>query len=112
MRRYPYPGKYEGEIIAAPLLHGLALDGWCDDECGEVDAHGWFGLIRGPINGFGNDAIPADPDLTADELDELAEAVGPIVTEDAQGFVSGGVYTEPAHLEADWASYLALSGRE
>jgi hypothetical protein len=42
-----YPGKFEGcaDQRLGEALYNASLDG-CDDEVGDVDGFGWYGLIK------------------------------------------------------------------
>ena len=44
------PGKFEGcwDQRLGERLYECTLNGWCDEEFGEVDAAGWHGLILRP----------------------------------------------------------------
>lgn len=67
-----YPGKFEGNYSewVAEHLYNVSLDG-CDDDVGDVEGFGWYGLIRGRRYGF-------------------------IVSEDGQGFFDYIKYATPA----------------
>ncbi len=41
------PGKFEGNADQdlAEYLHKLSLDGWTDEEIGDVEGFGWYGLL-------------------------------------------------------------------
>ncbi len=41
------PGKFEGnsDQDLAERLHAVTLDGGCNEELGDVETFGWFGLI-------------------------------------------------------------------
>lgn len=82
LRRNEHPGKYEGGLVIDEHVHGLTLEGWQDEECGDVSELGWFGLLKGPID------LPADVDVTAEERAFLGRIAGAIVSEDNNGFVS------------------------
>jgi len=47
MKRKRYPGKFEGALSqgVAEALHRMAGDGMVDEELGEVDGFGWYGLF-------------------------------------------------------------------
>ena len=42
------PGKFEGcyDQDLAQALHNLSLEGGCDQEIGDVEGFGWYGLMR------------------------------------------------------------------
>lgn len=97
----PYgPGKFS--MMVDSVAYAVSLDG-CDDETGDVESGGWFGLLRG--------AIQVDPpfaDLTAQELsaDDRAYLAqfpgGVIIEEDSSGFVSVCYYRTEAGLNGAW----------
>ena len=74
------PGKFEGCGPLGEKLYELSLDG-CDDEYGDVDEDGWYGLLL-------NTGIP--------------EAPFAIISEDSQGFVNYGAYDTEKKARADW----------
>ena len=45
-----YPGKFEGcfDQRLGERLYNVTLDGWCDEEFGDVGFDGWHGLILRP----------------------------------------------------------------
>lgn len=98
LRKYPHPGKYEGETMLTPYLHELSMAG-CDDETGDVSEGGWYGLLRGPFRSEGPFAdVTPTADLTADERAYLSQLAGVILCEDENGFVSAILFDE---YEAD-----------
>lgn len=46
MMRKSGPGKFEGEYVIDRAVYDATLEG-ADEECGESDAGGWYGLVRG-----------------------------------------------------------------
>ncbi len=81
------PGKFDTYRDA--YLWALTLMIGTDEETGETDTTGWYGLLRGPF----------------DHAD-LADYVGAIATCDSNGFVRSTVYTTSERLESDWAIIL------
>lgn len=76
------PGKFEGcsDQDLGETLHGITLDGGCDEELGDVQDFGWYGLIIGFDNGKGY-----------------------IVSEDNQGFFDYEEFPTYAAAEKAWA---------
>lgn len=83
------PGKFEGadNIEFAKALHELTMDGMVDDEVGDVNAFGWFGLIY--LDGF-------------DIKEDGKPIVGVIVSEDENGFFTYHSYHTDKELVDDW----------
>ena len=52
--RKRYPGKFEGcaDDRLAEVLYSMSTNSGCDEECGNVDALGWFGLIIHRKHGY------------------------------------------------------------
>lgn len=74
------PGKYEGELF---LTRRVFEDGSFDDEIGDVENFGWYGLFNG---------------LTI-------KGQGPfygIISENNQGFVSGAWYKTEKEMKDKW----------
>lgn len=96
-------GKYSN--TADEYFHGLTLDGCCDEETGDVESFGWYGLVMlddGPIviNWEGGSQT----------------VYGAIVHEDSQGFVDVTYYDCAAEASAQFAmiedEYAELCGNE
>jgi hypothetical protein len=82
-------------------VYEVSLDG-TDEECGDALTIGWYGLINGPIP-----YDPATANLTIEEAEELSKAVGAIIHEDTQGFVTvtyynGSLGYEKSDLAMHW----------
>lgn len=73
----PYPGKFEGNEsqLMAQAVYQASLDG-TDEELGDVDNFGWYGLVKGKRYSF-------------------------ILSEDSQGFVTVN-YGTHAEMKAQW----------
>ena len=106
LRRYPHPGKFEGELLVAVPLYQLSLDGHCDEEIGDAcEGPVWFGLLRGPFM----DITEADGEpLNEQEREFLASLAGAIVEESSDGFVSVTYYEDSDELERAWQELAGL----
>lgn len=81
------PGKYDN--YATAHLHELSMDG-ADDECGDANTTGWYGLLKGPF-----------------EHPQLKKYKGAIVEENSDGFVSSALFTSKAALDKKWKKIYA-----
>jgi hypothetical protein len=82
-------GKFENK--ATKMLYDMSLDGGGDEECGEVDRGGWFGLMRGPFN-----------DDKGNEIPGLGSYVGAILQQTNEGFAYSEFFTSQKKLDAQW----------
>jgi hypothetical protein len=100
----PYrPGKYSLQIDA--FVHKLTLDG-CDDETGNANETGWYGLLTGSLTDFDAETTEfhkRENGLSAEDWEHLTQFVGAIVAENSQGFVSVEYFTTDAELTEAWA---------
>lgn len=87
------PGKFSLEIDAA--VYDASLEGGADEEIGDVETTGWYGILRG--------AIDPPADATPEEKAFLAAQAGAIISEDSQGFVSVEYYESETELEDAWS---------
>src|SRR5688500_7390105 len=91
----PYgPGKFSTMLDA--YVYEVSLDGG-DEEVGEADTTGWYGLLNGPI--------PYDPTthaLTEEEASELSKAQGAILFVNSSGFVDVTYYSDKSDLLEAW----------
>jgi hypothetical protein len=100
------PGKFSTAIDR--LLYSASLEGWCDNEAGDVSEVGrWYGLIRFSTDRSDVDRLRQDfgedfAALDAEDRDDLEGAVGAIVWEDSQGFAGADLYYSDADLAAAW----------
>jgi hypothetical protein len=95
------------------------MDGFHDDETGDVDTGHWRCIFYGPVqpNGIPEEVLEdaRNYGYTAEEIllsvIELSGMAGAILTTDGQGFVWGDIYSEandvksPQALKEDWESY-------
>ena len=77
-----HPGKFEGSGEIGEKLHSLMVDGSIDEEVGDVDGFGWYGLII-------NTGLDCAPDV--------------IVSESSQGFFEYTIYSSPREARDAWA---------
>jgi hypothetical protein len=101
------PGKYNS--IVDSYVHALDTEGWGDEEIGDVQDFGWYGLM-GPMEAgelLEPDAVPRiareeKDQLTPEERRELKETVGVIIEENDQGFVGVTYYKSKKQLKKAW----------
>lgn len=88
------PGKFEGSANPglADHLYEITMDGMCDEELGDVDGFGWYGLI-----------LPEDSPLPLAATAQTSY----IVSEDSQGFFDYEEYATPALARKAWAKLEA-----
>lgn len=79
----PGPGKFEGNhsLSLSEKLHEITMDG-CNEELGDVQGFGWYGLILSPFEGEEIERLPLSP---------MRKGPSFIVAEDSNGFFT---YTE------------------
>ena len=94
----PYgPGKFDLNIDA--LVYDLSLNG-PDEECGECNTTGWYGLMIGKF-----DVSQADResyDLSDEDVEFLNQTAGAIIAEDLQGFITVEYYDTEDELMETW----------
>lgn len=96
-------GKFS--TIVDSMAYAVSLAG-CDDETGDVEEGGWYGLLRGAIKvdpPFADLTVQQDQELSADDRTYLAaQKGGAILAEDSQGFVSVEWFATAAALDRRW----------
>ena len=96
------PGKFSTELDA--LLYSASLDGGPDEQCGESDTGGWYGLMRKPGQRIGQACEESyKRALTPDERRLLIASPAAIIAEDSNGFVYVTWYETEAEAMSDWA---------
>lgn len=96
------PGKFD--TILDSHIYELSLAG-CDDETGESETSGWFGILRGLKCCPPFSDVSASWELNEAELAYLREhPAGCIVSEDSQGFVSVEYFKTEKALDKRWNS--------
>jgi hypothetical protein len=102
LRRYPHPGKYEGGLLIDEYVDQLSKSGM-DDEVGEADTTGWYGLFKGldvrDLEGFARES--GEP-LTREEKILIRRSAGVIIHENSQGFVEVIWYDSKTELMETW----------
>lgn len=93
------PGKFD--TILDSMVYDSSLDG-CDEELGDSETFGWYGLIRGQVV-----ADETKAELTTEERALVFASVGAIVDSNSQGFVGVQYFESDAELEAAWAALEA-----
>ncbi|MCP5101890.1 MAG: hypothetical protein GY950_00840 [bacterium] len=80
-----------------------------DDDLGDVQDFGWYGIIR-DLELSEVEAVARDEfkdTLTAAEKELIRDTAGAIVSEDSQGFYSVELFEDSDALEADWENLEA-----
>ena len=72
-----------------------------DEETGDSEFGGWYGLFAGPFGPSAEDIIEFD--LTDDDVQYLSHMAGAILCENSQGFVSSVHYEDNDTLGYEWA---------
>jgi len=94
----PYgPGKFN--LLVDTIPHAYTMEGAHDDETGDCETTGWFGLVKGKLDPTG---IDGSDKLSADDRAFLARMIGAIVCEDSQGFVSVDYYDREEDMREEW----------
>jgi hypothetical protein len=107
-RRYPHPGKYEGELAIVEHLDTLAGE-WGIPTIGGLDeGPGWAALgielDSEAVQSVVEVAQRAGEDVTREDIAFLQRQKGVILHYSEQGFVSATFYTAKRKFEADLAA--------
>jgi hypothetical protein len=98
----PYgPGKFN--TILDSYVYSVSLDGGCDEETGDANYSGWYGLMRNGHTIF-RDHDPHLESLNDDERDKLTSCAGVILREDSNGFVYVDYYNTNEDLDRAWSA--------
>ncbi len=87
LERYPYLGKYEGELNLVVKLN--ALDFGANEEMGDTETFGYFQLFTA---------------LDSGEFGDLGNIAAAILETTPQGFVSAVYYSTGEEARAAWAA--------
>jgi len=91
-------GKFDSMVDS--FLHA---DGNVDEETGESDGPGWYGLLVGDIlETAERGAEMMNDTLTEGEREELKGTAAVILSEDSQGFVSSRYFDTAAEARKVW----------
>jgi hypothetical protein len=109
LRRYPHPGKFEGELQITEYLYE-ALEGAADEEVGSVEEMGWYGWIHLKTRDERKDFLKSlevvasaqGDKLTSDERNMILDTSAIIVSESDQGFYGAKYYTLLSEAKRDW----------
>ena len=105
IRRYGL-GKFDTMLDS--FLWTAALDGGPDEELGEVEGFGWYGLMIGDLlEAAGRVAKEEGDELTEEEREEMAATKAVIMSEDNQGFVSMDYFEDEKEAREKWAEIEA-----
>lgn len=99
------PGKFVSVIDS--YVYEMTLDGGPDEEIGDANESGWYGLVR--VDDATRDRIRKiakehDDDLTPTEEALLDETVAIIITEGSNGSVDSDWYDETNNFEEAWTA--------
>ena len=92
------PGKFS--TIIDSYAYDASLD-CVEDQCGEADCGGWYGLLTAGDETGLLSMVPHGR-TTLSESQFLKSQAGCILFEDSQGFVDVTYYTDRDELLADW----------
>jgi hypothetical protein len=106
---YAHPGKYEGEAVAAEVLHHL-IGEWGDQGIGDVTEMGWYAT---PAQDFTQDVLDRwreqadeyDGPPTAADVRFVKRYKYAIVVEDSQGFVTVRWFANKREFEQEVRAY-------
>lgn len=100
------PGKFEGELRISEFVWDLTLEGFADEELGDVQDFGYYSLVSlGPeaVDDIARAAREANVELTPAERQLIRENSGAIVSEDNYGFVHVEYYDSKKKLDQSWS---------
>jgi hypothetical protein len=92
------PGKFEGELQLCEVLYSMTLDGGADEEVGDVESTGWYGLMLdvklSDLIDAGKDMQISEKDIREDwgDVSGHVEGVNAILHANDQGFVECEFY--------------------
>ena len=98
------PGKFDSDLDE--LIWGISLDGGADEEAGESETTGWYGLMRDGA-GILQSILDRGETVTKAEAALLKRAAGVILSEDSQGFVSVDIVQKKRTLDRRWNEIVA-----
>ena len=105
IRRYG-PGKFD--TILDSYVYQVSMDGCLDEETGESETTGWYGIMQEDSDGslataIAKAAYEGGETLTLGETEMiLRDFAGVILSEDSQGFVSVEYFETKAALHKAW----------
>jgi hypothetical protein len=95
------PGKFDSMVDS--FLWGATMDGGADEELGESEGFGWYGLMVGDILKDAERGAAENGDaLTEEERDELRGTKAVILSENSQGFVGVDYYDNEDDAREAW----------
>ena len=102
---YGHPGKFEGELRISEFIWDLTLEGFEDEELGDVESFGYFAKVSlGPkmLDDVARMARETGVELTPGERQFVKEQAGVILSEDNFGFVSATYFDSKERLDEVW----------
>lgn len=100
------PGKFEGQTELEAAVWEMSLDGGPDEEAGDVESIGWYGIVRFSPEERAELAQVNDeaghPYFPGFGSEERRAPVGAILYEDSQGFAEVSFYYDEEQLAAYW----------
>lgn len=94
------PGKFDSDLDAA--LYELTLDGGADEEVGDAQDFGWYGLLDADGESLIDDLRGMGAELDEDDYQFLKKQAGVILFENSQGFVEGTYFQKEEDLKKAW----------
>ena len=94
--------KFDSAITE--YAYDVSLDGGPDEETGEAQYSGWYGIMRSPILRDGGSSV--EP-LASEDVETLKSIAGLILYEDSQGFVYATLFDTKEELETSWNAVCA-----
>jgi hypothetical protein len=106
----PYgPGKFS--TILDSYVYSVSLDGGCDEETGDANCGGCYGMMRNGRTIF-RDHDPSLESLNEDEREALTSSAGVILSESSDGFVYVRYFATDAELDAAWSRIVEETTEE
>jgi len=102
IRRY---GSGKFNTVLDSYVYATSLDGGADEELGEADTFGWYGVLTGGddlLSAVEREARDHDDELTEEEAELLRESAGVILSEDSQGFAYVDYFDHKRDLVKAW----------
>ena len=96
-------GKFNSLVDA--YVYDLSLNGGPDEEVGDAESTGWYGLMKGDL--IGDTTGEAYSQLPKEDEDFLSSQAGAIICVDSNGFVYVDYFTDETELMTKWSEIEA-----